>query len=77
MAYDNNDSNKDSVPTLLHPTPHAHARADHVPTVTNLRPQTFDLRLSLDTTGYAYAVVVPTSATARRRESVPHPQLFS
>jgi len=36
----------------------------HAPTVTNLRPQTFDLRLSLDTTGYAYAVVVPTTATA-------------
>ena len=36
----------------------------HTPTVTNLRPQTFDLRLSLDTTGYAYAVVVLTTATA-------------
>jgi hypothetical protein len=40
-------------------------RTGHVPTVTNLRPQTFDLRLSLDTTGYAYAVVLPTTTTAR------------
>jgi len=34
------------------------------PTVTNLKPRTFDLKLSMDTTGYAYAVVVAGGATA-------------
>jgi hypothetical protein len=38
--------------------------AGHDPTVTNLKPQTFDLQLSLDTTGYAYAVVLLATATA-------------
>jgi hypothetical protein len=33
-----------------------------------LRPQTFDLRLSLDTTGYAYAVVVLATELARVKD---------